>query len=450
MATDARPSPARRLCAALSLLAVLVALGIGIGALVRHPVQLVIAVVLIVCAVNAAWFALVHHGVRRWSAALAALLALAGLVALPGLHAIVVLLVVLGLCVLAMVTARIAFGHDLAPERTGVRVGRARRGVLLVNPRSGGGKAERFGLLPLARERGVVAMVLQPGDDLRALAEGAVAAGADVLGMAGGDGSQALVADVARRHGVAFVCVPAGTRNHFALDLGLDREDVPAALDAFGPAFERRVDLAMVGDRVFVNNASLGVYAAVVQSPGYRDAKLATVAQRLPELLGPDAERPDLRFTRPEHGQQPPADILLISNGAYRLDHVNGFGTRERLDAGRLGIVAVTVDRARDVPALISAELAGKLSEFHGYREWTANEFVVDSASASVEVGVDGEALRLPPPLRFSILPGALRVRVPVDAPQAAPAALVPHGITGAIGSLFLVLSGRPAHREPG
>src|SRR5206468_2305338 len=97
-----------------------------------------------------------------------------------------------------------------------------------------------------------------PGDDLRALTEHAVAQGADVLGVAGGDGSQALVADVARSHDLAFVCIPAGTRNHFALDLGLDRRDVAGALDAFEDAVERRIDLASVGGRVFVNNASLG------------------------------------------------------------------------------------------------------------------------------------------------------------------------------------------------
>ncbi|KAA9163604.1 diacylglycerol kinase [Amycolatopsis acidicola] len=442
-----RPSVTRRVCAALALVAALAALGTAIGALARHPVQLVIAVVLVLIAVGAAWAALVGRGARRVFAGVLALVALAGILLLPDLRAFLLMIVVIALCAASGALARIAFAHDLAPDRAGVRVPPARRGVLLINTRSGGGKAARFRLESRARSRGVVPMVLTPGDDLRALAEQAVAAGADVLGMAGGDGSQALVADVARRHGIPFVCVPAGTRNHFALDLGLDRDYVPAALDAFGTAYERRVDLATVDDRVFVNNASLGVYATVVQSPGYRDAKVATIAQRLPELLGPEAVRPDLRFSRPGRGEQPGADVVLVSNGVYRLDHINGFGTRERLDAGRLGIVTVTVDRARDVPALVSAELAGRLHEFHGYRAWTGTEFVVDSGQALVEIGVDGEALRLPPPLRFRILSGALRVRVPLDAPGAAPAALVPHGVFGAVSALFLVLTGRPAHR---
>ena len=183
--------------------------------------------------------------------------------------------------------------------RTRVPVPPARHPVLLVNPRSGGGKAERFGLVDVCRERGIEAIVLRPGDDLLELAEAAVARGADVIGMAGGDGSQALVAGVASRHGVAHVVVPSGTRNHFALDLGLDRTDVLGALDAFHDGVERRIDLATVNGRVFVNNASMGLYAKIVQSPEYRDAKRGTVAGMLPELIGPNAPPMDLRFTGP-------------------------------------------------------------------------------------------------------------------------------------------------------
>ncbi|WP_268761378.1 diacylglycerol kinase family protein, partial [Frankia sp. AvcI1] len=167
-------------------------------------------------------------------------------------------------------------------------VGAARRGVLLVNPRSGGGAADRHHLAQEAARRGITVVTLTEHADLRSLAEDAADHGADVVGMAGGDGSQALVADVARRRGMAFVCVPAGTRNHFALDLGLDRKDVVGALDAFDHAVEQRVDLGQLGDRVFVNNVSLGVYAEIVQSDSYRDAKMGTAAAMLPDLLGVD------------------------------------------------------------------------------------------------------------------------------------------------------------------
>jgi diacylglycerol kinase family enzyme len=261
--------------------------------------------------------------------------------------------------------------------------------------------------------------------------------------MAGGDGSQALVADVARRHDVPFVCAAAGTRNHFALDLGLDRSDVAAALDAYGTAVERRVGLAEVGGRIFVNNASIGTYAAVVQADEYRDAKLATTARLLPDLLGPEGQRVDLRFVGGDGDAAPPADVVLVSNDAYRLDHIGGFGRRERLDAGSLGIVTVTVDRARDVPVLMAAEAAGHIRQFRGYREWTATHFEVDSGEPLIDVGVDGEALQLRPPLRFRSLPGALRVRTPVDGPGSS-ASTGSLGSTRAVSALLGVVVGHP------
>ena len=99
---------------------------------------------------------------------------------------------------------------------------RPAKSVLIVNPRSGGGKAARFDLVAQCRARGIDPILFEPGDDLTALATAAVRAGADALGMAGGDGSQAAVAAVAAEHDLPYVCVPAGTRNHFALDLGID------------------------------------------------------------------------------------------------------------------------------------------------------------------------------------------------------------------------------------
>ena len=132
--------------------------------------------------------------------------------------------------------------------------------------------------------------MLQPGDDMLDLARDAIDRGADVIGMAGGDGSQALVASVAAERGIPMVVIPAGTRNHLALDLGIDRDDVVGALDAFDAAVERPMDLAEVNGHVFVNNVSLGLYAAIVQSPEYRDAKADTTLSALPRLLGPGSQ----------------------------------------------------------------------------------------------------------------------------------------------------------------
>ena len=171
--------------------------------------------------------------------------------------------------------------------------------MLFYNPKSGGGKAERFALADEARARGIEPIEFGPPWDLDALVREAVADGADGLAMAGGDGSQAIVAAIAAELDLPYACIPAGTRNHFALDLGVDRDDVVGALDAFVDGGERRVDLAEVNGRVFVNNVSLGLYAEAVQHEGYRDAKLRTILDTVPDVLGPDGGELDLRWTGP-------------------------------------------------------------------------------------------------------------------------------------------------------
>jgi diacylglycerol kinase family enzyme len=281
-----------------------------------------------------------------------------------------------------------------------------------MNLKSGGGKAERFRLVDECKARGIEPIVLQPGDDLLQLAEDAIARGADVIGMAGGDGSQALVATVAAKHQIPHVVIPAGTRNHFALDLGLNRDDVVGALDAFTDGVERRIDLAEVNGRMFVNNASLGLYAEIVQSDDYRDAKIKTAAGMLPDLIGPDATPLDLQFTGPDGTEYPTAHIILVSNDPYELDHIGGRGTRKRLDAGTLGVVATRIDGPAQAQQFVALEATGQVRRFVGWLEWTAARFEVGSSSL-VQIGIDGEALTMEPPLVFESRPGALRVRVP-------------------------------------
>ena len=315
--------------------------------------------------------------------------------------------------------------------------------VLLMNPASGGGKAEEFELERECRERGIEPIVLRSGDDLRQLTEDAVTRGADVIGMAGGDGSQAIVAAVASAHDIAHVVVPAGTRNHFALDLGLDRDDVVGALDAYGDGVERSSDLAEVNGHVFVNNASLGLYAKIVQSPEYRDAKVQTTMDMLPDLIGPDAEPLDLRFTDPDGEEVSGAAVIQISNDPYELRRAHGRGSRARLDRGVLGIVAVDLSSAADVQRLISLQAVGQLDRFEGWHEWTCERFEVRS-SGSIEVGVDGEAIVMQPPLVFTTRPGALRVRMPAHATGLSPAAKAVHVTSGStLRRLVGIASGR-------
>jgi diacylglycerol kinase family enzyme len=409
----------RRRFAAIVALAVPVAMVVVVAVALAGDVPIaVLAVVLVLVANAAIWFALTERGALRAFGAVAAALAAAGLVVVLATHwhGLLVLIGLLLLLALFGLAARYALERtgEVAISRaaTGVvAVGAAGSAALIINLKSGGGKAERFDLAGEARRRDIEPIVLEPGDDLLELAEGAIARGAQVIGVAGGDGSQALVATVAARRDVAHVCVPAGTRNHFALDLGLDRDDVVGALDGFTDGVERRIDLACVNDRVFVNNASLGVYAKVVQSEAYRDAKLGTWTRMLPDLLGPDAEAIDLELTTPDGTNCDDVPLVLVSNNPYELTHLSGAGTRERIDTGMLGIVAARV-QGSDVSKLVALELIGQAGRYPGLLSWSAAELEVRS-SGPVEIGLDGEALVLDPPLRFASMPGALRVRLP-------------------------------------
>jgi len=165
----------------------------------------------------------------------------------------------------------------------------------------------------------------------------------------------------------------------------------------------------------------MGVYAQVVQSDAYRDAKLETWAQMLPELLGPGAPPIDLEFEGPDGTELHDAPLVLVSNNPYQLTRLAGAGTRARLDTGRLGIVAARIRAASDIAELVMFETVGQAQRFRGLLEWSEARFEVRSRSP-VAVGLDGEALMLEPPLQFVSLPGALRVRLPQRASNGAAA----------------------------
>jgi diacylglycerol kinase family enzyme len=407
----------------------IVAAGIAAATLVelafRHLPAMLLALALLVVAGTAAWIGLTRHGVMRALGIATAIVALLGeaitLIAFELVDELLVLTVAVASFGLAgRIALRAGRGsQDREPRRVA-----GSRKVLIMNPKSGDGKVTRFDLADEARQRGIEPVLLRPGDDLLAVARDA-ARRADVIGIAGGDGSQALVAQVAMERGVVFVCVPAGTRNHLALDLGLDPGDVVAALDAYDGGIERQIDLARVNDRVFVNNVSLGIYAQIVQSPAYRGAKLETMTTMLPELLGPDAAPFDLRFRDSEGRRRDSAQLILVSNNPYVLDRLAGIGSRPRLDTGLLGIAAVEISDGAQVAKLVSLEALGQIRRFEGWHEWSAERFEVTS-SDPVAAGIDGEAAVFDPPLRFGIVRAALTVLIPPGAPGLSPAASRP------------------------
>jgi diacylglycerol kinase family enzyme len=286
-----------------------------------------------------------------------------------------------------------------------------RRAVLFVNPKSGDGTAERVGLQERAEDLGIEVVLLDGGEPLEVLARRAVEDGAEVLGVAGGDGSIGVVAEVAVEHDVAIAVVPTGTRNHLAQDLGLDRNDPLAALAAFTHPEERRIDVACVNGHTFLNNVSLGIYAALVDRADDRDATLGTLLEALPARWAEGGPWFDLRFVVPEHGTVEQAVLLQVSNDAYAL--TGDVFRRPHLDEGCLGLLTVDPDRLRDLVALSGLTAAGRPEASSVLWSWKDQQLVVDSDQDVVVVGIDGERVELEPPLHFECKPRALRLLVP-------------------------------------
>lgn len=266
--------------------------------------------------------------------------------------------------------------------------------MLLINAGSGRrlapGRTTAEELAEAARARSVETLILRPGDDVE---EAARTADADVLGVAGGDGSLGAVAGIAIERDLPFVCVPFGTRNHFARDVGLDRTDPLAALAAFDGQ-DRRIDIGRADGRVFLNNVSLGVYARLVhrRERHRRRRELLARARALGSLL-----RHPYPISVTVDGEPVSARVVLVANNAYRLDLLS-VGERERLDDGCLHLYAPT----------------GLLPS--GWDERTGERFVVDSLRRSrLRAAVDGEPALLELPVEFTIEPGALRLLVPPD-----------------------------------
>ena len=373
----------------------------------------------VVVTVAALYWFLTRRGVLRWiSLGVAIVAPIVVLTLFIRAHLLWVVLLAYVLALLAVVCARAALrGRRAETTMPEYPAPPAQHPFLIMNPHSGGGKVAKFDLKRRAEELGADVVLLEgPATvDVTALAQQAVAKGADLLGVAGGDGTQALVAAVAAEHHLPFLVISAGTRNHFAMDLGLDRADPTRSLDALRDGVELRVDLGTINGRTFVNNASFGVYAEIVRSPAYRDDKAATVLTLLPDLLTGHAG-PRLVARIGETAVEGP-QAVLVSNNPYGNSDLAGLSRRDRLDRGVLGAVTLSVANTRQAVGLL------RRTNVRGLTQETSMEVVVDADTPEIPVGVDGESLLLRTPVRCTIEPDALRVRVPRARPGVRPAA---------------------------
>ena len=412
---DAEVKPAQRWLARLSfLLAGLAIASLVLVAGLKSFPMLAIGVVAAVVGLAAAYFFLARRGIWRWLSLvifIAAPIVVIVVYAFRNLLWIAIVAAVIWL--LASVTARLALTDTDADWRMPEHPAQppARHPYLIMNPRSGDGKVAKFDLKRKAEDLGAEVFLIGGPEpvDVAKVARDAVNNGADLLGVAGGDGTQALVAGVAAEYGIPFLVISAGTRNHFALDLGLDREDPSTCLNALSDGVELRVDLGLINGQTFVNTASFGAYAEVVETPAYRGDKLSTTLNTLPDLL--QGQRGARLSARADGTDIEAPQALLVSNNPYGGGDIAGLGRRARLDRGLLGVVSVTVSSAAQAVGLLRGRHAT------GLQVLTAKQIEITADTPEIPVGVDGESIMMSSPVTCTVSPGALRVWVPHDRP---------------------------------
>ncbi|MET0865536.1 MAG: diacylglycerol kinase family protein [Nakamurella sp.] len=413
MSTSARSDKNKRWLARLALLAFLAAILLILGAGGFTGIFLFVTGTIAAALVLAGlfWF-LAKRGLARSLGLAVAILAVGTLIFVYARSdVLIVALIAVVLFAIGAAAARLALQTDDDTWMPEVDAPPAHHPFIVMNPHSGGGKVVKFDLQAKAEALGAeVALMEGPGHvDVAALVRDAITRGADLLGVAGGDGTQALVAGIAAEHNLPFLVISAGTRNHFALDLGLDRDDPSTCLAALQDGVEVRVDLGMLEDRPFVNNASFGAYAEIVQSPQYRDHKEGTILSMLPDLLtGENAERLSVQVGGSTvEGSQ----AILVSNNPYGSGRLIDMARRNRLNQAVLGVVAGRLDSAAHAVALMRRDQGQSLSML------TGPAAVINADTAEIPVGVDGEALVVATPVHLTIRPGALRVRLPRHRP---------------------------------
>lgn len=438
MERTSQPSTSRRVSAGLTLVLFAV---LGVAALVlalSNVLPLLIAWVGIVAAIFGASFELQSSGSRRtfWIGVVAfgAIVTVGSLVWLGFSSPWALLGAIIAIFAIGFLGA---YALDEPIPVTG-RLS-ASNPVLFVNPKSGGGRATDAEIAAIADQRGIQVKVLERGEDLTELAVAAIANGADAVGMAGGDGSLGYVAAATIEAGIPFICIPAGTRNHFARDLGLNRSDIVGALDGFSGEI-RMLDYASVNGRVFLNVASLGLYAETVSDPAYRDAKVETARETL-RSLEVSGESFDLQYTDRNGQRHDSADLIMVSSGRYAIKGPPGdIGKRSRLDQGSLGVITLNASNPAAAVEVATLWAAGAIDRYPGWEQWETATFDVKSGSA-VSMGIDGETVSMEPPVRFEVHTGAFPVAVPEGTPHGP--RVSPIGTVGSIGNLWAITTGR-------
>jgi diacylglycerol kinase family enzyme len=247
--------------------------------------------------------------------------------------------------------------------------------------------------------------------------------GVSRIAVGGGDGTLAAVADLIRRESpdTELVCLPLGTHNHFAKDLGVPL-DPERWLDWLVSHNVRRVDLGEANGRLFLNNLSIGLYPALVkQRQNLEDERLlgskrlATLAaavsiwQALPPRfavrirVGDDGKRVETRLhTR----------LLMISNNPYADEPLTPL-SRSTLSGGELMLYAPKSFRFLHVLPMAFQALYGDLKSSRHVHTAGGSSIELELEKTQSTMAMDGELVECGKRIEIRLLREALRVVVP-------------------------------------
>jgi diacylglycerol kinase family enzyme len=294
--------------------------------------------------------------------------------------------------------------------------------VLAVNPHSGSA-GSLDALIDAAHAAAIDVLEIDPDHDVYRQLEQLLPDDTAVFGMAGGDGSLSCAATICIERDIPFVCVPFGTRNHFARDLGLDRKDPIAALAAFDGGIERHVDLGDINGRLFLNNVTFGVYAEAIDDDDYRDAKIRTSWRVASAALNGEHEGDHFVLTGPDGTRYDTPFIALIANNRYDVASLRGLGQRARIDEGVLQVSVIDIERRLDLAGIAATVVWEDAAQDDRVEQWTTTSIDVEAEAPELNVGIDGEAVVMATPVTVSVHAQALRILLPPNRAATGPAA---------------------------
>jgi len=292
------------------------------------------------------------------------------------------------------------------------------KAIALVNEASGSASDDSLdGVANALRTAGVAAEVeLVRPHQIASRAKAAIKAGAQLVIAAGGDGTMSAVAGALVGTNVPLGILPLGTLNHLARDLGIPF-DLDAASAVIAVGHQRRIDVARLNDRLFVNNSAVGLYPLFVadresqQRRLGRSKRLSMFVAGLRTLARFHHHRLSLTVNG-GHSETIETPLLFVGNNDYRLD-LGGAGKRDSISDARLCVIMMRrMGRAGFFAAMLRA-LAGRSRPGDMIKLDDVQTLHVASRRSSLTVSTDGETYRLTPPLDYRIEPAALRVIVP-------------------------------------